>query len=97
MIGIVIDQSKIRIAEELVAKGASPFPRPLAWWQRTIPVWVDATETEDGRIILTPNGKVADGRQNELTPADIRRDLKAIQRYLDGRNYLDFSDAIELA
>ncbi|WP_055566040.1 hypothetical protein [Streptomyces atriruber] len=97
MTGIVIDQSKIRIAEELVARGAPSFPRPLAWWQRTIPVWVDAAETEDGRIALTPNGKVADGRQEELSPADIRRDLKAIQRYLDGHHSLDFSDAIQPA
>lgn len=97
MESVIIDQSKIRIDEGLVAKGAAPFPRPLAWWQRTIPVWVDAAETEDGRVVLTPNGKVADGRQEELTPADVRRDVKAIQRYLNGRNYLDFSDAIEIA
>lgn len=97
MNGIVIDQSKIRIAEELVAKGAPPFPRPLAWWQRIIPVWVDATETDNGHITLTPNGKVADGRQEDLSPADVRRELKAIQRYLDGWHSLDFSAAIEPA
>lgn len=95
MDAIVINQSKIRIAEGLVAKGAPPFPRPLAWWQRTVPVWVDAAETEEGRIILTPNGKCADGRQEELTSAGIRRDLKLIQRYLDGHYSLDFSDATE--
>ncbi|TGB13881.1 hypothetical protein [Streptomyces sp. MZ04] len=97
MDAIVINQSKIRIAQELVAKGAPPFPRPLAWWQRTVPVWVDAAEAEDGRIVLTPNGKFADGRQEELTRVGVRRDLKAIKRYLDRHYALDFSDAIENA
>jgi hypothetical protein len=91
---IVIDQSKIRIDENLVRRGAAPFPRPLAWWQRTLPIWVDAAETEDGHIVLTPNGKVADGSQIDLTPGNVRSELKQIQRYLDGRNFLDFSDAI---
>jgi hypothetical protein len=94
---VIIDQSKIRIDENLVAKGAVPFPRPLAWWQRTTPVWVDVAEVDGGRIALIPNGKVADGRQEELTPAAIRQDLKAIRRYLAERHYLDFSDAIEAA
>jgi hypothetical protein len=94
---IVIDQSKIRIAEDLVTKGATPFPRPLAWWQKTLPIWIDAAEAEDGHIVLTPNGKVADGSEDELTSADVRRDLKAIRQYLGGRYYLDFSDAIETA
>jgi hypothetical protein len=55
---------------------------------------VDAAETEDRHIVLTPNGKVADGSQIDLTPGKVRSELKQIQRYLDGRNFLDFSDAI---
>ena len=92
---IVIDQSKIRIDEDLVRRGAAPFPRPLSWWQRMVPIWVDAAETDGNRIVLTPSGKVADGSTFELTPATVRSELKAIRRYLDGREYLDFSDAIE--
>jgi hypothetical protein len=92
---IVIDQTKIRIDVDLVRQGAAPFPRPLAWWQRTVPVWVDASETEGSRIVLAPNGKTADGGQTELTPAVTRRYNKAIVRYLTGRRFLDFSDAIE--
>lgn len=96
MRGIVIDQTKIRIDADLVRRGAPPFPRPLTWWQRTVPVWVDVSETEDGRIVLTPNGKRADGYQYELTPAVIRREIKTIVRYLGDRRFLDFSDACSM-
>jgi len=92
---IVIDQAKIRIDANLVQRGAAPFPRPLAWWQRTLPVWATAEELDGGRIALSPSGMVADGRQLEMTPALVRRELKQIRKYLDGRRFLDFSDAIE--
>ncbi|MGW2213292.1 hypothetical protein [Streptomyces sp. NPDC001781] len=91
---IIIDQTKIQISVDLVSRGAAPFPRPLAWWQQTLPIWVSAGELPGGRLSLTPNGKVADGRQLEMTPALIRRELKAIRRYLDSRRHLDFADAI---
>ena len=93
---IVIDQAKIRIDADLVRRGAPPFPRPLTWWQRTVPIWVDVSEAEDSRIVMTPNGKTADGRQTELTPAATRRYAKAIVKYLAGRRFLDFSDALEV-
>lgn len=94
---IVIDQTKIRIDADLVRRGAPPFPRPLAWWQRTVPLWVDVSETEDGRIVMAPNGKRADGHRYELTPPVVRRELKQIVRYLGGRRFLDFSDACFMA
>lgn len=94
MRSIVIDQSKIRIDEKLATKGAAPFPRPLEWWDRTLPVWVTVSESVDGLLILEPNGKVADGRQLDLTPVQVRNDLKAIRQYLSSRRYLDFSDAL---
>lgn len=93
MTRIVIDQEAIRLDPDLVRRGATPFPRPLTWWQKTLPIWVDAAEDENGRIILTPNGRTADGRQMELTPARTRRYLKAIQNYLARRRFLDFTDA----
>jgi hypothetical protein len=94
---IVIDQTKIRIDADLVRRGADPFPRPLAWWQRTVPIWVDVSETEDGQIVLAPNGKRADGYRYELTPSVVRREIKAIVRYLGDRPFLDFSDACFMA
>ena len=92
---IIIDQAKIRIDADLVRRGAPPFPRPLTWWQKTTPVWMSVEELGEGRIALSPSGKVADGRQVELTTAAVRRYLKAIVKYLAGRTFLDFSDAIE--
>jgi hypothetical protein len=91
---VVIDQTKIQIREDLVARGAAPFPRPLTWWNRTLPIWITASESVDGNLILEPNGKVADGRQLELTPTVLRGEMKAIRTYLDGRHTLDFSNAI---
>lgn len=94
MDSIVIDQTKIRVDEEITDKGGITFPRPLAWWQKTLPMWIDAAETEDGRIALTPNGKFPDGSSIELTPAVVRRNIGYIRNYLDQRRFLDFSDAI---
>lgn len=94
MINVTIDQTKIVIDAGLMARGAAPFPRPLAWWRKTLPIWVDADEVENGYIVLSPNGKVADGRVLELTPAAARRYRAQIIRYLSGRSFLDFSDAI---
>ncbi|WP_086559935.1 hypothetical protein [Streptomyces africanus] len=93
---IIIDQAKIKVDENLVRRGAPPFPRPLTWWQRTVPIWVDVSEAEDGRIVLTPNGKRADGYQYELTPAVVHQEIKAIVKYLGDRRYLDFSDACSM-
>ncbi|GFE20103.1 hypothetical protein [Streptomyces nigrescens] len=92
---IVIDQSKIRVDESIKAKmkPGSEFPRPLSWWQMTIPCWLDASEGEYGRIVLTPNGRCADGRVVELAPVERRRDVKAAMQYLASRRFLDFSDA----
>ncbi|MFE1451939.1 hypothetical protein [Streptomyces olivaceoviridis] len=91
---IVIDQTKVRIDEQLIRRGATPFPRPLEWWQRTLPIWVTASEGIDGTVILEPNGKVANGRQRKLTPTVLRQEMKAIRSYLASRTHLDFSDAL---
>jgi hypothetical protein len=91
---IVIDQSKIHIREDLVLRGAPGFPRPLEWWQRSLPVWVTASEGIDGSLILEPNGKMANGCQLELTAKVLRGEMQAIRRYLADRQVLDFSDAI---
>jgi hypothetical protein len=93
---IIIDQTKVRIDPDLVRRGAPPFPRPLAWWQRNMPLWVDASETEDGRVVLIPNGKTPDGRQVELTPAAVRRHVEAAAKCLAGMRFLDFSNAVEV-
>jgi hypothetical protein len=93
---LIIDQTKVRIDPDLVHRGAPPFPRSLAWWQRNMPLWVDTSETKDGKIVLTPNGKHADGRQTELTPAAAHHNVKAIARYLSNLTFLDFSDAFEI-
>ncbi|MET9056180.1 hypothetical protein ABZW50_34150 [Streptomyces bacillaris] len=74
---LVLDQTKIRIRADLVAKGAPPFPRLLTWWQRNAPCWLDVSLDTDGRIVLEPNGKRADEVVREVTPALRRRDLAA--------------------
>lgn len=93
---IVIDQTKVRIDECIKPKmkSGSEFPRPLSWWQMTIPCWLDASEGERGRIVLTPNGRCADGRVVELTSVERRRHVKAAMEYLASRRLLDFSDAV---
>ncbi|MGY5634192.1 hypothetical protein ACW7N6_38270 [Streptomyces sp. UC1A3] len=96
MRSIVIDQDRIHIDADLVRRGATPFPRPLTWWQRTVPVWIDVSETEGGQIVMKPNGRRADGHQDELTPAVVRQGIKAIVKYLGDRRYLDFSDACSM-
>ncbi|RXS84183.1 hypothetical protein EST92_11535 [Streptomyces sp. TM32] len=92
---IVIDQSKIRVDESIKAKmkPGSEFPRPLSWWQKFVPCWLDASEDASGHIVLAPNGRRADGHVYELTPAIRRREMKAAARFLSERLYLDFSDA----
>ena len=87
---IVIDQTKIRVSDE----AAPPFPHPLDWWQRYVPCWLTVSEDEQGRLVLTPNGHRADGFACEPTQAAVRRDLKAVTRWLDGNLVLDFTHAI---
>ncbi|OMI34437.1 hypothetical protein [Streptomyces sparsogenes] len=94
---IVIDQAKIQIDDSLKVKPGSEFPRPLDWWQRIVPCWLDASEDEHGHIVITPNGHRADGHVYELTPAVIRREMKAAMRFLGERRFLDFTDAIVTA
>ena len=94
MNAVILDQVKVRIDPALKIKPGAEFPRPLAWWQRYVPVWLDATEDEQGRIALTPNGHVADGRVQELTPALIRRDVQLALSWLGRHIHLDFTDAI---
>ncbi|WP_055694668.1 hypothetical protein [Streptomyces prasinopilosus] len=91
---IVIDQSKIRLDQDLARRGAPGFPRSLKWWQRNTPGFTDATILDDDRIALTINDKLPNGQRIELTPAIIRRRMNALRTALDNRMFLDFSDAI---
>lgn len=93
---IVIDQTKIRISDELAArmKPGAEFPRPLAWWQHIVPIWLTASEDTDGHIVLTPNGHRADGHVYDVTPTVARQEIRAARQWLAGRSHLDFTDAI---
>jgi hypothetical protein len=86
---IVIDPAKVR-----PAPGNPSIPSALDWWQRFTPLWVDASQDDAGRVVLTPNGAKPDGRVVALTPAAYRRHLKAVEEFLGSRLYFDFSDAI---
>ncbi|GHJ04719.1 hypothetical protein TPA0906_65840 [Streptomyces olivaceus] len=94
---LIIDQSKIRIDEGLIRRGAPGFPRSLDWWKRNTPLWLDATEDEQGRIILEPNGLQANGVTREVTPALRRRHLQYARSWAAGLTFLDLSDAIGFA
>ncbi|MFF4645001.1 hypothetical protein [Streptomyces sp. NPDC001389] len=95
MNAVVIDQVQVRIIDpNHKAKPGAQFPRPLTWWQRYVPIWLDASEDDRGRIVLTPNGRIADGRVQELTPTLIRRDVQLALRWLDNQIHLDFTDAL---
>lgn len=94
MVEVVIAQSKIRIDSRVDVKPGSEFPRPLEWWQRYVPVWLDASEDVMGNIVLTPNGRIADGRRQEVTPALARRDARQALIWLSSQVYLDFTDAL---
>lgn len=87
---IVIDQSKIRIVTEKPVRPGAEFPRPLDWWQRYVPVWLDASVDGD-LIVLEPNGWCANGTRRELTPADRRRHLATAERWLGSLLFLDFT------
>lgn len=90
---IVIDQTKIQI-RDLKVKPGSEFPRPLAWWQKFVPCWLTASEGPHGNIVLTPNGRRADGFVADLTPSKQRRDVKNGLRWLGGLLYIDCSNAV---
>ncbi|MFZ4150454.1 hypothetical protein [Streptomyces pseudogriseolus] len=91
---LVVDQLKIRIDEDLVRRGAPGFPRSLDWWKRNTPLWLDVAESEQGRIILEPNGRQANGTVREVTPALRRRHLQYVRNWAAGLIFLDLSDAI---
>ncbi|MFJ1744354.1 hypothetical protein ACIOG4_37610 [Streptomyces microflavus] len=91
---IVLDQSRIRIGEDLVARGAPAFPRPLVWWERNVPLWLDVSLDADGCVVLEPNGRRADGAVFEVTPALRRRRLAAARSWLGDRVHLDLVGAV---
>lgn len=91
---IVLDQSKIRVGEDLVARGAPAFPRPLAWWERNVPLWLDVSLDADGRVVLESNGKRADGAVFEVTPALRRRRLADARAWMGDRIHLDLTGAV---
>ncbi|WP_327335872.1 hypothetical protein OG384_04360 [Streptomyces sp. NBC_01324] len=94
---IVLDQSKIRISEELVSRGAPSFPRSLAWWRRNVPGWLDVSLDGNGHVVLEPNGWRADGAVLEVTPALRRRRITAARAWVDNQTFLNFTDAIVTA
>jgi hypothetical protein len=93
MNAVILDQVKVRIDPALKIKPGAEFPRSLAWWQRYVPIWLDATEDDRGRIVLTPNGRIADGRVQEVTSAIGRRDVQRALAWMDHQIHLDFTDA----
>jgi hypothetical protein len=93
---LVIDQSEVRVSERLAARGAPDFPRPLSWWQRYAPSWLDLTEDDQGRLVLEPNGHRADGAVLEVTPALRRRHLRYARNWIGNQIHLDVSNAVFL-
>ncbi|MGW0334312.1 hypothetical protein ACWD0J_20995 [Streptomyces sp. NPDC003011] len=93
---LVIDQSEVRLSERLAARGAPGFPRPLSWWQRYAPSWLDVTEDDHGRLVLEPNGHRADGIVLEVTTALRRRHLRYALNWIGDQIHLDFSSAVFL-
>ncbi len=93
---LVIDQSEVRVSEKLAAQGAPGFPRPLSWWQRYAPIWLDVTEDVQGHLVLEPNGRRADGAVLEVTPALRRRHLRYARGWIGNQIHLDFSNAVSL-
>lgn len=95
---IVIDQTKIRVSDEIAArmKPGAEFPRSLDWWQRIVPCWITASEDADGHIVLAPNGHSAGGHVYELTPAVMRREMQYARAWLAdwNRGHVDFTDAL---
>jgi hypothetical protein len=91
---LAIDQSEVRVSDELTARGAPGFPRPLAWWQRYVPIWLAVTEGEQGRLTLEPNGRRADGVVLEVTPALRRRHLRCALNRIAYQIHLDYSTAV---
>ena len=91
---LIVDQAKIRIDEDLVRRGAPSFPRSMDWWKRNTPLWLDVAEDDEGRILLEPNGRQADGAVHEVTPALRRRHLQYARNWATSLIFLDLSDAI---
>jgi hypothetical protein len=91
---LIVDQARIRIDEDLVRRGAPGFPRSMDWWKRNTPLWLDVAVDGEGRIVLEPNGRQADGAVREVTPALRRRYLDYARNWATGLDFLDLSDAI---
>lgn len=64
---------------------APNFPRSQEWWQQRLPVWLDASIDDQGRVKVEPNGWCLDGSFEELSPAERQRELKAARDYLAQR------------
>ena len=52
---VVIDQNKINLDGAAMRAGVTraTYPRPLDFWQRFAPNWVDVTERPGGLIVMT--------------------------------------------
>ncbi|MFJ4473204.1 hypothetical protein ACIP2X_37720 [Streptomyces sp. NPDC089424] len=64
---------------------APNFPRSLGWWQRRLPVWLDASVDDQGRVKVEPNGWCLDGSFEDLSLSERRRELTAARSYLSQR------------
>jgi hypothetical protein len=91
---LVIDQTKVRIDDDLVRRGAPGFPRSVSWWERNTPLWLDVAEDDQGRIVLTSNGRRADGVVLAVTASLRRRRLQYAREWASNLVFLDLSDAI---
>lgn len=56
--------------------------RDAAWWNRYIPIWLDAEIDDAGIVSLIPNGKRADGVVLDMTPALRRSRSRAASKWV---------------
>jgi hypothetical protein len=64
---------------------APNFPRSQKWWQQRLPVWLDASIDDQGRVKVEPNGWCLDGSFEDLSPSERQRELTAARSYLSQR------------
>lgn len=90
---VVLAQAAILIDPALEPKCG--FSRPLSWWEKTAPVWIDVSLDAEERLVLAPSGRRADGFVAELTGAFCRRKHQQIHDWLGGHICcLNFSHAV---
>lgn len=71
---------------------APNFPRSQEWWQQRLPVWLDASIDDQGRVKVEPNGWCLDGSFEQLSSSERRHELTAARSYLSQRPH--FANAL---